>query len=68
MLLWQGVTKPGDYQYIPNEGMPVYSTTSFGNLFVHYFISFPKRLTAEQKESIQGILGAVEWGELNPTN
>jgi len=48
------VTHVGDYQYIPNEGMPVYNTAnSFGNLFVQFFIAFPKQLTDEQKQAVR---------------
>jgi len=52
----QGVTKVGDYQYIANEGMPIYNTAGkFGNLFVHYFIEFPKSLTEEQKQAVRDL-------------
>lgn len=57
---WEKVTKPGDYQYIANEGMPVYNTADrYGNLFVYYFIDFPDVLTPEQKKLIRDLFGAA---------
>jgi len=53
-----GVTKPGDYQYIEGEGMPVEAATSRGNLFVHYSISFPPALTEEQKRVVRELFGS----------
>ena len=53
----QGVTKPGDYQYIANEGMPLHNSVGkFGNLFVHWSIKFPSTpLDEKQKASINGL-------------
>lgn len=53
------MTKPGDYQYIVNEGMPVYNSASRGHLFVHYFIDFPKSLTEAQKQTIRELFGTA---------
>lgn len=55
----QHVTKPGDYQYIVNEGMPVHNSASRGHLFVHYFIDFPKSLTEAQKHTIRELFAAA---------
>ncbi|GAX75517.1 hypothetical protein CEUSTIGMA_g2960.t1 [Chlamydomonas eustigma] len=52
----QGVTKVGVYQYIANEGMPIYNTAGkFGNLFVNYFSEFPKSLTEQQKQAVRDL-------------
>jgi|LauGreDrversion2_5_1035112.scaffolds.fasta_scaffold191080_1 DnaJ-class molecular chaperone len=60
LLLMQRVTKPGDYQYVPNEGMPVYNTAGRkGHLFVYYFIDFPKSLTEAQKQSVRELFAAA---------
>lgn len=56
----QGVTKVGDYQYVENEGMPVYNTAGkMGNLFVYYFIEFPKTLSEAQKKAVRELFPAA---------
>ncbi len=58
-LFLQGVTKVGDYQYVPNEGMPVYNSANrFGNLFVYYVIEFPKALSDQQKKVVRELFPA----------
>ena len=55
------MTKPGDYQYITNEGMPIHNTAGRnGHLFVNYFIDFPKQLSEEQKKVVRELFGAAE--------
>lgn len=53
----EGVTKPGDYQYVADEGMPLHNTAGkHGNLFVHWFIKFPSSpLDEQQKASINAL-------------
>jgi curved DNA-binding protein len=54
------VTKVGDYQYIKNEGMPIYNQDGkFGNLFVYYFIEFPKALSDHQKQVVRDLFPAA---------
>ena len=56
----QGVTKVGDYQYVANEGMPVYNSAGkMGNLFVYYFIEFPKVLSEAQKQTVRELFPAA---------
>ncbi|KAG1680159.1 hypothetical protein FOA52_000272 [Chlamydomonas sp. UWO 241] len=48
------VTHVGDYQFIEGEGMPVFNhATARGNLYIQYFIEFPKVLTEHQKEVVR---------------
>ena len=54
------MTKVGDYQYVANEGMPVYNQDGkFGNLFVHYFIDFPKVLSEQQKQVVRDLFPSL---------
>ncbi len=49
-----GVTRPGDWQPYPGEGMPVYgSEVRHGQLWVQYTVDFPRRLSEEQKEAVR---------------
>lgn len=51
-----GVTKPGDYHFIKNEGMPVQSNPSRkGNLYVYYNVAFPVSLTEDQKLTVKDL-------------
>lgn len=48
------VTKPGDYHFVPNEGMPIYGQEPrHGNLFVQYTVAFPALLTEQQKATVK---------------
>lgn len=51
------ITKPDEIFMIKDEGMPKYGMpSSRGNLFVHFHIEFPKKLTDEQKKGFASIL------------
>lgn len=50
------VTHVGDYQYIEGEGMPILNTAGkHGNLYVSFFIDFPKALSEEQKQTVRAL-------------
>lgn len=55
-----GVTRPGDVQRIPGEGMPHFQHPERrGDLFVTYTVDFPAALTDEQKAAARALLTGV---------
>lgn len=55
-----GVTKPGEFQQIIGEGMPVPNDEHRrGDLWVQYTVAFPPALTEEQKSKVREIFGAA---------
>jgi DnaJ family protein B protein 11 len=58
-----GVTRPGDVQRVPGEGMPVYGAEhTRGDLFVTYAVDFPAALTDAQKAAVREMFGGVGGG------
>lgn len=55
-----GVTKPGEVRKIKGEGMPIYETTRFGDLYVTFTVVFPDSLSEEQKEVIRNTFGQTK--------
>jgi len=47
------VVSPSTRKRIPNKGMPIKSTGTYGDLIVEYDIQFPKKLTSTQKQKFQ---------------
>lgn len=57
-LAASGVTRPGDVQRVPGEGMPHFqSPDKKGDLFITYSVDFPAALTEEQKAAARTLLG-----------
>ncbi|KAJ6321319.1 hypothetical protein OIU77_011419 [Salix suchowensis] len=55
------IIKPGHEVLIPDEGMPVSKEPNKrGNLIIKFDITFPSRLTAEQKSNLRKTLGASD--------
>ncbi|KAJ6769347.1 DNAJ-like protein SUBFAMILY C MEMBER [Salix koriyanagi] len=55
------IIKPGHEVLIPDEGMPVSKEPNKrGNLIIKFDITFPLRLTAEQKSDLRKTLGASD--------
>ena len=55
-----GVTRPGDVQRVPGEGMPHFQHPDRkGDLFVTYTVDFPAALTDEQKGAARELLAGV---------
>jgi DnaJ family protein B protein 11 len=53
-----GVTRPGDVQRVPGEGMPQFADPNIkGDLFVTYSVDFPAALSEEQKGLARRLLG-----------
>ena len=58
-----GVTRPGDVQVVPGEGMPHLSDPSKrGDLFVTYSVDFPAALSEEQRALARQLLGGAGSG------
>ncbi|CAN1153668.1 DnaJ protein ERDJ3B [Linum perenne] len=53
----QGITKPKEVRKFKGEGMPLYTSTKKGDLYVTFEVLFPSSLTQEQKTKIKDILG-----------
>ncbi|CAN0900759.1 DnaJ homolog subfamily B member 4 [Linum grandiflorum] len=54
------IVKPGAEVVIPNEGMPISKEAGKrGNLRIKMDVSYPSRLTAEQKAELRRVLGGV---------
>lgn len=53
------ITKPKQKRRFPGEGMPVYESVRKGDLFVHFEVEFPSKLSKEQKDSIKETLGSL---------
>ncbi|VVA94111.1 unnamed protein product [Arabis nemorensis] len=54
------IVKPGQEIVIPNEGMPISKEVSKrGDLKINFEISFPSRLTSEQKTDLKRVLGGT---------
>ena len=55
-----GVTRPGDVQRVPGEGMPLFQHPERrGDLFVTYTVDFPEALSEEQKALARQLLGGA---------
>lgn len=54
-LLSTNITRPGDWQRIPGEGMPKSSGRGRGDLFVRYNVGFPSEVSDKQKKLIQDL-------------
>lgn len=52
----QTVTFHNEVLKIKNKGMPIKSTDRYGDLYIKFFIQFPKKLTEEQKKILSEIL------------
>jgi DnaJ-class molecular chaperone len=53
------VVAPGSVYVIQGEGMPIrksWSSSSFGDLHIHYDVVIPRTLTAEQKQVLHSTL------------
>eukprot|EP00298_Acanthocystis_sp_HF-20_P007529 c17100_g1_i2.p1 GENE.c17100_g1_i2~~c17100_g1_i2.p1 ORF type:complete len:309 (+),score=148.55 c17100_g1_i2:40-927(+) len=50
------VTYCEEVYIVPNEGMPRKGAKSFGNLYVHFVIKFPRSLTDSQKDLVRKAL------------
>ena len=46
-----GVTQPGFVQVIQGEGMPIYESTGYGDLYVEYNVILPSELSSEMRSS-----------------
>jgi DnaJ-class molecular chaperone len=46
-----GVTQPGFVQTIHGEGMPIYESTGYGDLYVEYNIVLPSKLSPDVRSS-----------------
>jgi DnaJ family protein B protein 11 len=58
VLATPGVTRPGDVQRVPGEGMPLAQHPERrGDLFVTYTVDFPAALSEEQKAAARALLG-----------
>lgn len=54
------IVKPSQEIVIPNEGMPISKQLSKrGDLRINFDISFPSRLTSEQKTDLKRLLGGT---------
>ncbi|KAL6765851.1 ER DnaJ-like protein 1 [Haematococcus lacustris] len=52
------ITKPGDYQHYPGQGMPVHNAEpKKGDLWVLYTVAFPTHLSSEQQQQVRDLLG-----------
>lgn len=52
------IVKPGHEVLIPNEGMPVSKNPGQkGNLRIKFEVTFPSKLSAEQKSDLRRVLG-----------
>ncbi|KAG6757075.1 hypothetical protein POTOM_037376 [Populus tomentosa] len=55
------IVKPGQELLVSNEGMPISKEpTKRGNLRIKFDVTFPARLTAEQKSDLKKALGAPD--------
>ena len=55
------IVKPGQELLVSNEGMPISKEpTKRGNLRIKFDVTFPKRLTVEQKSDLKKALGASD--------
>ncbi|EEF42214.1 dnaJ homolog subfamily B member 1 [Ricinus communis] len=55
------IIKPGHEIVIPNEGMPISKEPhKKGKLRIKFDVTFPSRLTAEQKSDLKRVLGGVD--------
>jgi len=51
------IVRPGSVKTVVYMGLPLFNNPALnGNLFVHFEIDFPKKLSADQLESIQKVL------------
>ncbi|KIP08208.1 hypothetical protein PHLGIDRAFT_127140 [Phlebiopsis gigantea 11061_1 CR5-6] len=48
----KGVTQPGFVQTISGEGMPIYESTGYGDLYVEYNVVLPQRLSPETRRKL----------------
>lgn len=55
-----GITKPGDWQHIIGEGMPIHNQERKGDLWVQYTVAFPTHLSETQKADLRVLLSATD--------
>ncbi|KAG6552764.1 hypothetical protein Mapa_005712 [Marchantia paleacea] len=53
----KGITKPNETKRFSGEGMPIHESVRRGDLFVTFEVTFPSKLTEEQKAIIKKTLG-----------
>jgi len=56
-----GVTRPGQVQRLPGQGMPVFEKEIRGDLYVQYTVAFPKDVSDAQKKQLKDIFSKAEW-------
>jgi DnaJ family protein B protein 11 len=61
-LATESVTRPGSVQKVAGEGMPIFDSSSKGDLYVTYTVDFPASLTAEQKATVRSLFGSADAG------
>jgi len=54
-----GVVYPGKQYMIPNKGMPVINSSSYGNMFIEFIIKYPKIKNPEKINELVTILNQV---------
>lgn len=53
ILTYPDPINPGDVLCVPDQGMPVHGQVEkYGDLYVHFNVTFPAKITAEQKKAI----------------
>jgi DnaJ homolog subfamily A member 2 len=59
------VIKPDSWMVIRGEGMPVHGRPyEKGNLYIHFDVEFPKKISEEQAEMLRSVLGAPVNGTM----
>ena len=52
------IIKPDSWKRIPDQGMPEQGRPyEYGNLYIHFNVTFPENLTPEQVQALQKVLG-----------
>ncbi|TKW14291.1 hypothetical protein SEVIR_5G158800v4 [Setaria viridis] len=52
----EGITKPKEVRKFEGEGMPLYQSSSKGDLYITFDVVFPEHLTDDQKAKLTSIL------------
>jgi DnaJ family protein B protein 11 len=64
-----GITRPGDWQQIKGEGMPIHNQEpARGDLWVQYTVAFPTSLTEEQKAAATALLSGTQMPVPEPAS
>lgn len=55
------VIRPGEVRWFKGEGMPIHEDTGRGDLWVTYYITFPRTLTSTQQDALKGVFQNAAW-------